>query len=102
MPATTTFQNYAQNEQQSQNLGALDPTQVRMPQDSDAEKSILSAMLLSDDVLQECLMRLRVDDFYLQSHKMIFNAICALAEQGHQADPISVADYLKPKINLIK
>ena len=53
MPATTTFQNYAQDEQQSQNLGALDPTQLRMPQDSDAEKSILSAMLLSDDVLQE-------------------------------------------------
>ncbi|KXG88530.1 replicative DNA helicase [Fannyhessea vaginae] len=102
MPATTTFQNYAQDEQQSQNLGALDPTQVRMPQDSDAEKSILSAMLLSDDVLQECLMRLRVDDFYLQSHKMIFNAICALAEQGHQADPISVADYLKTQNQLDK
>lgn len=68
---------------------------VSMPQDLAAEKSILSAMLLSEDVLQECLVHLDESDFYLHSHRIIFTAMQQLFDKGQIIDPISLSDYLK-------
>lgn len=69
--------------------------QFRMPQDLDAEKSLLSAMLLSQDVLQHCLIALHEDDFYLPKHKTIFRAILELSEKGLPVEPVSLSDQLK-------
>lgn len=80
---------------------ASDPT-TTMPQDTEAEKSLLSAMLISEDVLQECLMRLSVNDFYLTTHQIIFQAIADLSDKGHKVDPITVADWLKSTKELEK
>ena len=48
------------------------PGDVSMPQDVAAERSVLSAMILSENVLQECLISLEPDDFYLHANKQIF------------------------------
>ncbi|MCC6098994.1 MAG: replicative DNA helicase [Olsenella sp.] len=66
-----------------------------MPQDLAAEKSVLSAMLLSQDVLQECLIDLEEQDFYLYSHRLIFLAMSEMFDRGKPVDPISLADHLK-------
>lgn len=66
-----------------------------MPQDLAAEKSVLSAMLLSQDVLQECLIDLEEQDFYLYSHRIIFLAMSEMFDRGKPVDPISLADHLK-------
>ncbi|MCH4083181.1 MAG: replicative DNA helicase [Coriobacteriaceae bacterium] len=71
-----------------------------MPQDIAAEKSILSAMLLSQEVLQECLVALNEDDFYLYSHKAIFRAMNELFDRGQVVDPVSLADHLRSTGNL--
>ena len=73
-----------------------------MPQDLAAEKSILSAMLLSQEVLQECLVALNEDDFYLYSHKAIFRAMNELFDRGQVVDPVSLADHLRSTGNLDK
>ena len=49
-----------------------------MPQDRDAEASVLAAMLLSEDVLQDALVQLNEGDFYIPSNRKIFSAMRAL------------------------
>lgn len=70
-----------------------------MPQDLDAEKSVLSAMLVSEDVLQECLIELEPDDFS-SSNRAIFEAMRALFDRGMTVDTVSLADYLKSEKKL--
>lgn len=66
-----------------------------MPQDPEAEASVLSAMILSRDVLQECLVELEPDDFYIPSNQKIFSAISEMFSRNLPVDTISLADYLK-------
>ena len=65
-----------------------------MPQDASAEASVLAAMLVSQDVLQECLVELDEQDFYIPSNQRIFAAMHALFDRSQPVDPISLADHL--------
>lgn len=75
-------------------------SQAGMPQDRAAEASVLSAMILSEDARQDALLDLTEDDFYVPSNRMIFWAIRDLFNEGEQADPVTLADYLKSKNQL--
>ena len=70
---------------------ALDRTP---PQDIDAEKSVLGAMLLSKDAIADVTEELRADDFYRPNHEAIFNAIIELYGHGEPADAVTVAARL--------
>lgn len=82
-------------------FGEVNPTRAtlnhggEMPQDPDAEKSILSAMLISTDVLQDCLVELTDEDFYIPSNRKIYQAMRELFDRNQPVDPVSLADYLK-------
>ena len=78
------------------------PADSVMPQDLTAEKSVLSAMLLSQDILDECVSLLKESDFYLYSHKTIFRAMKELLDRGQGMDPVSLADHLKSTVDLEK
>ncbi len=79
----------------------MNPTQLTalenasMPQNSDAEFSILSAMILSEEIRGECLIRLSSEDFYIPSNQIIFEAIKSLFDNNKPVDVISLADHLK-------
>ena len=73
---------------------AIVPADATMPHDRAAEASVLSAMILSQDVLTECFTELTDQDFYIPSHRRIFEAIHTLFDRGAPSDPISLADYL--------
>ncbi|MCL2706273.1 MAG: replicative DNA helicase, partial [Spirochaetaceae bacterium] len=45
------------------------------PHNLEAEKATLGAILLNPEALDTVLMYLRPDDFYKNSHKIIFKAI---------------------------
>ena len=66
-----------------------------MPHDLEAERSVLAAMLLSPDVLNECLSLVKPDDFYLYSHRVIYQAMMSMFDRGLPVDPISLADHLR-------
>ncbi|SPF68428.1 DNA helicase [Propionibacterium ruminifibrarum] len=65
------------------------------PQDIDAEKSVLGAMLLSKDAIADVTEELRPDDFYRPNHEAIFNAIIELYGHGEPADAVTVAAQLE-------
>ena len=68
---------------------------MAMPQDAEAETSVLSAMMVSVDVLQECLIALEPDDFYQPSNRTVFVAMREMFDKNLPIDTISLADYLK-------
>ena len=61
---------------------------------TDAEANVLAAMLLSGDVVEEALLELREDDFYLPRHRVIFSAMSGMYESGVPIDSISLIDHL--------
>ena len=74
---------------------ATTPSDAVMPHDLEAERSVLAAMLLSQDVLNECMSVVKDADFYLYSHRVIYQAMCVMFDRGMPVDPISLADHLK-------
>ena len=64
------------------------------PQDLDAERSVLGAMMLSKDAIADCLETLRGADFYRPAHEAIFDSIVDLYGRSEPADPITVAHAL--------
>ena len=56
-----------------------------LPANLDAEKSVLSAILLNDENLSLASDVLVPDDFYGRSHKLIYGAIVELAQSNKKA-----------------
>ena len=65
------------------------------PQDIDAEKSLIGAVLISDKMLPEVLNIIKADDFYEERHKVIFGAIMNLYDQHRPIDLLTLTAELK-------
>ena len=65
------------------------------PQDVVAEKSLLGAILLSDEVLSEITMILRPQDFYEEAHQIIYSTMCSLYDQHKPIDLLTLTAELK-------
>lgn len=70
------------------------------PQDIEAEKSLLGAILLSDDVIAEVLTLLRPFDFYEKRHQVIFQAMSDLYDQHRPIDLRTLTAELKKQKKL--
>ena len=73
-----------------------------MPNDPEAERSVLSAMLLSPDALESILVELKEDDFFVYANRVLFAAIRTMFERSITPDPITLADYLRSNDELDK
>ncbi len=78
-----------------ENLGAEDFSVP--PQDIDAERCILGAMMLSQDVIADMVERLKSTNFYKPAHETIYDTICELYSKGEPADAITVKSRLEDK-----
>ncbi|GAA0209320.1 replicative DNA helicase [Corynebacterium riegelii] len=64
------------------------------PHDERAERSVLGAMLLNQDVVIDVVDKLRSDDFYFPANQLIFNAIVDLYSDASEIDVLIVAGRL--------
>lgn len=64
------------------------------PQNLEAEQGVLGSILLDNDVLHEVVPLLTVDDFYRDSHQVVYRAIRDLYDLGKAIDAITLADDL--------
>jgi replicative DNA helicase len=71
-----------------------------MPQDAAAERSVLSAMLISEDCLQDALVELKETDFYFPSNRKIYVAMRDMFDKSLPVDTVSLADFLKSRDEL--
>ena len=65
------------------------------PHSIEAEQSVLGGLFLDKDALLKVVERVRADDFYRQDHRIIFNAVIALDDNGKPFDLVTVAEWLE-------
>jgi replicative DNA helicase len=66
-----------------------------LPSNVEAERSILGAILLDNAVCNQAIELLRRDDFFLESHRRIFDKMVALTERLMPIDLITLSDDLR-------
>lgn len=73
------------------------------PQDIEAEQSVLGAMLISADVIDNIACILKSSDFYRPTHGIIFDTILTLRNRNEPADALTVKNELEKigKIDII-
>lgn len=66
-----------------------------LPSNVEAERSILGAILLDNTVCNQAIEFLKRDDFFLDSHRRIFDKMVALSERLSSIDLITLSDELR-------
>lgn len=61
----------------------------------EAEQSLLGALMLNSQALEQIRASLRAEHFYVEDHASIFRAICFLAARGEQPDFVTVTAHLQ-------
>lgn len=70
------------------------------PQNLDAEKSLLGAVLIDEEVLADVSEHVKPDDFYEKRHGMIFGGMMRLYEKHKPVDLLTLTDELNKKDEL--
>jgi replicative DNA helicase len=65
------------------------------PQNTDAEASLLGAILIDTDAIVKIADAITTQDFYDQRHARIYEALVALYEKRSSIDVLTLADHLK-------
>jgi replicative DNA helicase len=65
-----------------------------LPQNLEAERSILGAVLLDNHALNTAVEKLRTDDFFLPQHRKIFERMVQLGEKQQAIDTITLMEDL--------
>ena len=67
------------------------------PQNIEAEQAVLGAMLLEREAIAKVMEKLRSEDFYREAHKVIFNAMLELYNEGKPVDLVTLQERLREK-----
>lgn len=70
------------------------------PQNLDAEKSLLGAVLIDEEVLADAAEITHANDFYDKNHGLIFSGMMRLFEKHKPVDLLTLTDELKRKDEL--
>ena len=70
------------------------------PHNLEAEQAVLAAVVLDNQALITAMEMLLPDDFYLQTHQVIFAAMRELFEQARPVDMITLTDHLQATARL--
>ncbi|MDP6977078.1 MAG: replicative DNA helicase [Myxococcota bacterium] len=65
------------------------------PHDLDAEKAVLSAILLDNSAIHEIVTEISVESFYHPAHQALYAAMVFLKDSNQPVDLVTLADYLK-------
>jgi replicative DNA helicase len=65
------------------------------PHNVEAEQSVLGAMLVNPNAITAVAETLTADDFYRDTHRLIFRAALALFERGEEVDVVTLSAQLE-------
>ena len=68
---------------------------VQTPQNTDAEASLLGAVLIDSDAIVKVADQLTADDFFDPRHRHIYDAVMKLYEKRSAIDVLTLSDQLK-------
>lgn len=70
------------------------------PHSEEAEQSVLGALMLSKDILDDVFSLINELDFYTKQHQLIFNAIYTLAHRNTAVDLVTLTSHLEAQNQL--
>ncbi len=68
-----------------------------LPQNLEAERSVLGAILLDNHALNTAIEKLKPEDFFSDQHRRIFNYMILLGEAQQPIDLVTLSDQLRRK-----
>ena len=68
-----------------------------LPQNLEAERSVLGAILLDNHALNTAIEKLKPEDFFSDQHRRIFNYMIQLGEAQQAIDLVTLSDQLRRK-----
>jgi len=71
-----------------------------LPQNVEAEEAVLGSLLIDPDAILHVSAFLLAGDFFVQRHKLIYQAILGLHERGEPADLVTLTDELERREQL--
>lgn len=77
--------------------GPLGDQPVNVPWSETAEVSVLCALMIDPDAIEEVRTRLGPGDFYADAHSAIYEALCELRDAASATDVVSLTERLKAK-----
>src|SRR3979490_806619 len=72
----------------------------QLPQNIDAERSVLGAILLDNHALNAAIENLRPEDFFMDQHRRVFAQMIALGEGQQAIDLVTLTEELHRKGDL--
>lgn len=66
-----------------------------LPHSADAERAILGAIILDNNLIAQAVELLKPEDFYVRAHQFVFRAMIRLFEKSGEISPIIVGEELK-------
>ncbi|MBQ7373355.1 MAG: replicative DNA helicase [Clostridia bacterium] len=73
-----------------------------MPYNLEAEQSVLGSILIDMELQFEIMSKLKEGDFYLESHKLIFDAMFAIINKNKPIDIVTLSDEMEKSATLEK
>lgn len=74
------------------------PSGVRIPpQDLDAERALLGSLMVKPSGLNEIVDSISPDSFYAEKHRVLYEAMVRLSEQGEPIDIVTVSSELRSR-----
>jgi replicative DNA helicase len=67
------------------------------PNDQDAERQVLGSLIVKPDLIFNISSVLTAEDFYLEFHRVIFDALIEMSQSGHPVDSLQIINYLKDR-----
>ena len=71
------------------------PGDMPMPHSLEAETAVLGAILLENEVFEQVSEELRGDEFFLEKHRRIYEAMTAAYDDGEPIDLVTVSNRLR-------
>jgi replicative DNA helicase len=71
------------------------PLERSLPSSPDSERAILGSIILDNSLAPQAIELVRPDDFYLPSHRRVFQAMIFLFEHSSEINPILIAEDLR-------
>jgi replicative DNA helicase len=68
-----------------------------LPNSSEAERAILGAILLDNGLINQAVDLVEASDYYVPSHRWVYEAMLALYEKGSEINPVLIGEELKKR-----
>ena len=76
-------------------MAVSDSTRTKnLPSNVESERAVLGAILLDNSAYDQAAQLLKPEDFYLDSHRILFRRMLALSERSQPIDLVTLSEEL--------